>query len=131
MTTKSFEEIREYYFCILKVRIGVYVYDNIINDIKIDNTYESIKDKYNMLSQMPNHIHIISLINKFRISVSEKTNDNNELLLRSMCLLCKFHDEFNADFKLKSEPDMIRTLLKLFSEYEFMSYSSNEKQVEI
>lgn len=129
MTTKTFEEIREYYFCILKVRLGVHVYDGIINDVKIDNTYDSIKDKYNMLSQMPNHIHIISLINKFRTNVSDVNNDNNELLLRSMCLLCKFHDEFNSDFKLKSEPDMIRTLLKLFSEYEYMSYSNNDKEL--
>lgn len=129
MTTKTFEEIREYYFCILKVRLGVHVYDDIINDVKIDNTYDSIKDKYNMLSQMPNHIHIISLINKFRTNVSDVNNDNNELLLRSMCLLCKFHDEFNSDFKLKSEPDMMRTLLKLFSEYEYMSYSNNDKEL--
>jgi hypothetical protein len=129
MTTKTFEEIREYYFCILKVRLGVHVYDGIINDVKIDNTYDSIKDKYNMLSQMPNHIHIISLINKFRTNVSDVNNDNNELLLRSMCLLCKFHDEFNSDFKLKSEPDMMRTLLKLFSEYEYMSYSNNDKEL--
>ena len=129
MTTKTFEEIREYYFCILKVRLGVHVYDSIINDVKIDNTYNSIKDKYNMLSQIPNHIHIISLINKFRTSVSDVNNDNNELLLRSMCLLCKFHDEFNSDFKLKSEPDMMRTLLKLFSEYEYMSYSNNDKEL--
>ena len=129
MTTKTFEEIREYYFCILKVRLGVHVYDSIINDVKIDNTYNSIKDKYNMLSQIPNHIHIISLINKFRTSVSDVNNDNNELLLISMCLLCKFHDEFNSDFKLKSEPDMMRTLLKLFSEYEYMSYSNNDKEL--
>ena len=78
---------------------------------------------------MPNHIHIISLINKFRTNVSDVNNDNNELLLRSMCLLCKFHDEFNSDFKLKSEPDMMRTLLKLFSEYEYMSYSNNDKEL--
>ena len=129
MTTKTFEEISEYYFCILKVRLGVHVYDSIINDVKIDNTYNSIKDKYNMLSQIPNHIHIISLINKFRTNVSDVNNDNNELLLRSMCLLCKFHDEFNSDFKLKSEPDMMRTLLKLFSEYEYMSYSNNDKEL--
>lgn len=129
MTTKTFEEIREYYFCILKVRLGMHVYERIINDINIDNTFESIKDKYDMLSQMPNHIHIISLVNKFRTNGSNDNTDQNELLLRSMCLLSKFHDELNTDFKLKSEPDMIRTMLKLFSEYEYLNYSDNDKQL--
>ncbi len=123
MHSTTFEEIKEYYFCILKVRLGKIEFDRILNDLNEAEFYKSIQDKYALLSQMPNHIHIISIVNKYRNSTSFSETHTNEQLLRSLYLLCKFQEELNADFKIKSEPEMIKTLMKLFSEYEFLNYS--------
>lgn len=124
MGPRSFDEIKDYYYCILKVRLGAEEYNSIINDHSIDEIFYQLRDKYKLISQLPNHIHIMTLLNKFRIDNSLNYYEKNKLLLRSVHLLAKFQYELNKDFELKSESDMIILLEKLVNEFEQINFYS-------
>lgn len=124
MGVRSFDEIKDYYYCILKIRLGIEEYNSIINDPSIDVIFSQLKDKYKLLSQLPNHIHIMTLLNKFRSDKSLDIVEKNKMLLRSVHLLSKFQTELNPDFKIKSEPEMVNLLSKLVNEYEYMNFYS-------
>ncbi len=124
MGLRSFDEVKDYYYCIIKIRIGTVEYNTVMSDNAIDEIFNELKDKYKLISQIPNHIHIISLLNKFRIDKSLNYIEKNKLLLRGIHLLAKFQYELNKDFKLKSESDMIILLDKLVNEYEQINFYS-------
>lgn len=124
MGSRSFEEIKDYYYCILKVRLGAEEYNSVINDHSIDEIFYQLRDKYKLISQLPNHIHIISLLNKFRSDKSLDNIEKNKMLLRSIHLLSKFQNELNLDFQLKSESEMVSLINKLVNEYEYLNFYS-------
>ena len=126
MGAKSFEEIRDYYYCILKIRLGVEDFNAVLKDESIDEMFHLLKHKYESISQLPNHIHIISLLNKFRNNRDSDVNGKNRMLLRSIFLLSKFQFELNSDFNIKSESEMINVLTKIVNEYEQLNLYSKD-----
>ena len=85
------------------------------------HVFDNIVDKYRELSKMPNHIHLMSLVDKYKINNTDQIEYNNDKLLRGIILLCKFHEQLNSDFSIKSELEIIDVLFKFSAECEFFN----------
>lgn len=120
MPINNFIEVRDYYYIISKVRLGEVIYNEILNDLSTSEIFNSLKNNYKLSSEFPNHIHIMSMMDRFRNKSYDNIIENYKLLLRAILLLSKFQEELNADFKIKSELEMIDILKKIVNEYEFL-----------